>query len=243
MPSPSAPAYLRATAAVAIRGTAAAAEHRGTQNKGEKQRLQEVLAVARAETLLSSMELTEETYRSVRNKFEELDKVRVGFLTWDQLKGCTINGVSMLQGIFHRIDKDNRGKLEFHELLQGLFPRLPRYKLNHAIQKWGTPFCETLEGGESGPSWRDAYDDKQLREVQEIFELFCGGPGGSLTREQLREHVPAQDMPDHMFEEFFRQADLDGDNVLSLEEFATAMAEIYNSPHELVLAEQKSSRR
>jgi hypothetical protein len=50
-------------------------------------------------------------------------------------------------------------------------------------------------------------------------------------------------MPDALFDDLFKQADVDGDNALCLEEFASAVADMYSTPPELVKTKNENQRK
>lgn len=150
------------------------------------------LSRAMSTTPPPTLPFSEEEYTMMKRQFEMMDTDGTGDLTWTELQSMSAQtGIFVDYKTFKQMDKDRSGTVDFEEMLRMFYPRARKGDIKWANRNWGEPGDErkAIEGKdkEKHVDWREGYDEDSLRELRDIFALFCHGDGAAADG----DHNPA----------------------------------------------------
>jgi len=125
-----------------------------------------------------TLTITEPEYVSMKRQFEAMDVDGTGDLTWSELQSMSAAiGIYVDYRTFKLMDKDRSGTVDFEEMLRMFYPRARKADLRWAAKHWGEPHegrsKQEAEEQKKKVDWTDMLTEEALKEVREIFYLYC----------------------------------------------------------------------
>eukprot|EP01006_Ploeotia_vitrea_P046437 TRINITY_DN67026_c1_g1_i4.p1 TRINITY_DN67026_c1_g1~~TRINITY_DN67026_c1_g1_i4.p1 ORF type:complete len:354 (+),score=22.75 TRINITY_DN67026_c1_g1_i4:50-1111(+) len=127
--------------------------------------------------------------------------------------------------VFQQMDTNKSGRIELMEYCKAAFPTVPHKDLKYYISTLGT---YTGDERSKTPDAVDLLTKDEQQEIRSIFGMYDTDGDGYLSVTELKTQLGKSWIVGDV-DEIFKNADMDGNSLLCLEEFMKLMAEYYVS--------------
>jgi len=124
--------------------------------------------------------------------------------------------LDLSESVFHEMDSDGDGEVEFGELLKLFY----RYARPDEIE---TMLSYVAVAPEPEPEPKSELSKAAKKQINDIFKLYDKDKNGNLSYQELKKALEKTGFDNDEIKELFEGYDLDGDGLISKNEFETLM--------------------